>query len=352
MLLILTTTRRLLIALFLFLAWTPAAYAWSWPVQGPVLRQFSYDEAHPYAAGQHRGIDIGADADGESVVAPAAGTVSFAGTVPTNGKSITIETSDGYSITLTHLGTILVAKGAALAERDPVATIGPSGTPEVDGPYVHLGIRHTADANGYVDPLTLLPPATQTGASDSGSTVSEPSTSGSSVTTTVTEPAPVAVASTPVATTRGPTVHANRSHASSQKDGRSREPRANAQPERSSERPAAHPASSDRRNDRPARVPHRRPSEPTRSSQRPVVEAVAHEPTVLDAGHEIRPSAPLPATPTPGVLVPLICNGAAALVALAAAFAATYRRRRTAQCHGEGARVLRLPARRVMRRAA
>ena len=128
-------------------------------MQGPVLQPFSYDEAHPYAAGQHRGIDIGADAAGETVVAPAAGTVSFAGTVPTNGKSVTIETADGYSVTLTHLGSIAVAKGAAVAEQDAVGTVGPSGTPEVDGPYVHLGIRVTADPNGYVDPLGLLPPA-------------------------------------------------------------------------------------------------------------------------------------------------------------------------------------------------
>ncbi len=85
-------------------------------MQGPVLQGFSYDEAHPYAAGQHRGIDIGADAEGETVVAPAAGTVSFAGTVPTNGKSVTIETADGYSVTLTHLGSIGVTKGASVSE--------------------------------------------------------------------------------------------------------------------------------------------------------------------------------------------------------------------------------------------
>ena len=47
-------------------------------MQGPVLQGFAYDEAHPYASGQHRGIDIGADAAGESVVAPASGAVSFA----------------------------------------------------------------------------------------------------------------------------------------------------------------------------------------------------------------------------------------------------------------------------------
>ena len=128
-------------------------------MQGPVVQPFSYDEAHPYAAGQHRGVDIGADAAGESVVAPAAGTVSFAGTVAANGKSVTIETADGYSVTLTHLGSIAVAKGATVAEQDVVGTVGPSGTPEVDGPYVHLGIRVTADPDGYVDPLGLLPPA-------------------------------------------------------------------------------------------------------------------------------------------------------------------------------------------------
>src|SRR5207245_1943826 len=114
----------------LFLAWPPVAHAWSWPVQGPVLQGFAYDEAHPYASGQHRGVDIRADAAGETVIAPAAGTVSFAGTVPTNGKSLTIETPDGHSVTLTHLGSTLVAKGAAVSEGAAVGTIGPSGTPE------------------------------------------------------------------------------------------------------------------------------------------------------------------------------------------------------------------------------
>jgi Peptidase family M23 len=141
-------------------------------VQGPVLKPFAYDEAHPYAAGQHRGIDIGADSVGTSVGAPAAGTVSFAGTVPTNGKSVTIETADGYSVTLTHLGSIAVSKGATVAEQDTVGTVGPSGTPEVDGPYVHLGIRVTADPNGYVDPLGVLPAPSESGADESGSTQS------------------------------------------------------------------------------------------------------------------------------------------------------------------------------------
>ena len=152
--------RKLTTTVVIFLVWVPVASAWSWPVQGPVLAPFSYDEAHPYDAGQHRGIDIGASATGDPVIAPASGTVSFAGYVPTSGESLTIETSDGYSVTLTHLGSIGVAEGAAVAEGAVVGTVGPSGTPEEPGPYVHLGIRLTADSLGYLDPVGLLPPPT------------------------------------------------------------------------------------------------------------------------------------------------------------------------------------------------
>jgi pyruvate/2-oxoglutarate dehydrogenase complex dihydrolipoamide acyltransferase (E2) component len=164
-----------------FLAWAPVAQAWTWPVEGPVLQAFSFDEAHPYAAGQHRGIDIGAAAAGDAVVAPASGTISFAGSVPTSGRTVTIETSDGYSVTLTHLGSIAVAPGATVAEGAVVGTVGPSGAPEQPGPYVHLGIRVSADANGYVDPLDLLPPLAPPPPSPTGS--SSGSHSGRSATT-------------------------------------------------------------------------------------------------------------------------------------------------------------------------
>jgi murein DD-endopeptidase MepM/ murein hydrolase activator NlpD len=139
------------------LVWVPVASAWSWPVKGPVLQPFSYDEAHPYDAGQHRGIDIGAAASEDQIVAPAGGTVSFAGIVPTSGQSLTIETADGYSVTLAHLGSIVVEAGASVSEGDVVGTVGPSGTAEQSVPYVHLGIRLTTDPLGYLDPLGLLP---------------------------------------------------------------------------------------------------------------------------------------------------------------------------------------------------
>jgi len=135
----------------------PAAGAWTWPVAGPVLAPFTFDPAHPYAGGQHRGVDIGAPT-GTTVVAPAAGQVTFAGTVPASGKSVSILTADAFSVTLTHLGTVEVAKGAVVAEGAPVGTVGPSGTPELDVPYVHLGVRVDANDEGYLDPLGFLPP--------------------------------------------------------------------------------------------------------------------------------------------------------------------------------------------------
>ena len=131
------------------------ALAWTWPVAGPVLRPFVLGD-DPYAAGQHRGVDVGAPA-GEPVRAPESGTVSFAGTVPGGGRTVTVRTEDGYSVTLVHLGSIAVAPGAVVAEGNALGTVGPSGDPEHTIPYVHLGVRLTADPTGYLDPLGLLP---------------------------------------------------------------------------------------------------------------------------------------------------------------------------------------------------
>src|SRR5215472_15617365 len=149
--------RRFVLVLIAALAFAGPASAWTWPASGPVLLAYSFDPAHPYAAGQHRGIDVGGS-PGELVRAPAGGVVTFAGTVPGSGKSVTILTTDAWSVTVTQLGSIAVTKGATVAEGDGVGTIGPSGDPEVSGPYVQLGIRHADQDQGYVDPTTLLPP--------------------------------------------------------------------------------------------------------------------------------------------------------------------------------------------------
>jgi hypothetical protein len=309
LLLSLTTIRRLALVLLVFLVWTPAAYAWSWPVHGPVLQPFSYDEAHPYASGQHRGIDIGADAAGETVLAPAAGTISFAGTVPTNGKTITIETADGYSVTLTHLGSIAVAKGATVAEQDAVGTIGPSGTPEVDAPYVHLGIRLTADPNGYVDPLGLLPPVSGDAAQTS-TTAAQPASSGAASAAPAAKPAPSAPRSTRVAATHRARTKPAQSHVRTHPEQRAQEPRSTVRSSRSQHSSAAQ----DRTN------------KPT-SISRPVPRR-----TVLDDGLEAEPTLSItqPQRKPSSPLLALACNWAAALFAFGAALAVHRRRPQSA----------------------
>ena len=94
----------------------------------------------------------------EAVRAPAAGTVTFVGSVPTHGLTVTIATADGYAVTLTHLGAAPVAKGASVDEGATGRDCRPEReTAEHPRPYVHLGIRVAADEHGYVDPLSLLP---------------------------------------------------------------------------------------------------------------------------------------------------------------------------------------------------
>src|SRR5438874_3467420 len=99
-----------ILATILALTLVPSAGAWTWPADGPVIRPFAFDAAHPYAAGQHRGIDVGG-AVGSTVDAAAGGLVSFAGTVPHNGKTVSIQTADGYTLTHVQPGSIAVHQG-------------------------------------------------------------------------------------------------------------------------------------------------------------------------------------------------------------------------------------------------
>ena len=148
-------TAFLLPALFAILVGASPAHAWTWPVDGPVLQPFSLGD-DPYAAGYHRGVDVAAPA-GSPVRAPAGGTVTFAGTVPRGGRTLTIRTADGYAVRLLHLGTFAVGRGESVREGDVVAAVGPSGEVEHPEPYVHLGVRIASERDGYVDPLSLLP---------------------------------------------------------------------------------------------------------------------------------------------------------------------------------------------------
>ena len=152
--------RTLAAAVALALLVSPTASGWTWPLDGPILRPFSFG-ADPHAGGQHRGLDVGG-AVGTTVYAPASGTVSFVGSVPNGGHALTVQTSDGYAVTLLQLGSIALVRGAVVAEGQPVGVVGTSADATTREAHVHLGIRRAVEPDGYLDPLDFLParPAT------------------------------------------------------------------------------------------------------------------------------------------------------------------------------------------------
>ena len=105
--------------------------------------------AQPWAAG-HRGIDLDAEA-GSPVLAPAAGTVTVAGTVVDRGV-VTILHADGRRSSLEPVSPAVVV-GQQVAAGDVVGTVSGERS-HCAGTCLHWGVREGLD---YLDPLTLLP---------------------------------------------------------------------------------------------------------------------------------------------------------------------------------------------------
>jgi len=129
----------------------PAA-RWAWPLapRPAVLRGF--DEVGRYAAG-HRGADLAAD-PGQPVLAPAPGTVVFAGAVAGRGVLV-LEHAGGLRSSYEPV-VAGVAVGAVVRAGDVVAAL--AATPAHCGAAacLHLGVRR---GETYLDPLLLLLPA-------------------------------------------------------------------------------------------------------------------------------------------------------------------------------------------------
>jgi len=117
------------------------------PIPGPITRHFEPPPT-PYAAG-HRGIDFGAPV-GTTVVASADGTVSFAGQVG-GSLFVSIDHTGGLRTTYSFLSAILVKKGQAVAQGQPIARSGPGATGEK--PNLHFGLRSGSE---YLDPEPYL----------------------------------------------------------------------------------------------------------------------------------------------------------------------------------------------------
>jgi murein DD-endopeptidase MepM/ murein hydrolase activator NlpD len=125
-----------------------AARGWERPVQGSVLRLFSVAPDR-FAAGQHRGVDLGAPA-GAPVRAACGGRVSFAGRVPRGGQTVSVRCGRLVA-TYQHLGVVVVRRGQVVLPGARIGTVG-HARPR---PHVHLGARDAATGT-YVDPLALL----------------------------------------------------------------------------------------------------------------------------------------------------------------------------------------------------
>ena len=136
----------LLLALLLALA--APAHAdprWRWPVRGEVVTPF-HVTPHPFAPGQHRGIDIAARA-GARVRSACEGRVRFAGSVPGRGRVVTVRCGDLVA-TYLELATTAVRAGAAVAAGAPIGTVSAS--------HLQLGARRAGGRTAYLDPLRLL----------------------------------------------------------------------------------------------------------------------------------------------------------------------------------------------------
>lgn len=153
--------RRALIAVATFLAVlltaAPAHADWVWPVNGEVITPYRNGD-DPYAAGQHRGIDISAHT-GTTVVAATAGDVRFAGTAGSSGLTVSIRTGDGlFDTSYLHLSSTAVSKGQRVAAGDLVGAVGTTGVRSAERPHLHFGVRDAGSRHAYRDPLAFLPP--------------------------------------------------------------------------------------------------------------------------------------------------------------------------------------------------
>lgn len=153
----LTGRAALLACAALLVTAPPAVHAdtWTWPVEGEVLSQYRYG-GDPFAAEQHRGIDVAAPV-GETVRAATDGTVTFAGTAGDSGLTVAVRTADGrFDTSYLHLDSLSVGEGDVVSEGAELGTAGTTGQRSTAAAHVHFGVRVAGSDDAYRDPLRFL----------------------------------------------------------------------------------------------------------------------------------------------------------------------------------------------------
>lgn len=110
-----------------------------WPVEGPVTGSFG-ERTDPFngEGAFHSGVDISAGY-GQSVIAPADGTVTFADFMGGYGRAIIIEHGHGISTRYGHLANFAVIAGQRVQRGDTIGYVGLSG--RSTGPHLHYEVR-------------------------------------------------------------------------------------------------------------------------------------------------------------------------------------------------------------------
>lgn len=123
------------------------------PVTGALVtahgarRAYIDPSGHVAANGQHGGVDLAAPA-GAAIVAPAAGTVAFAGTWSIRGNVVVLDHGAGVHSVYAHASSIAVAAGQPVTRGQILGRVGSTGLST--GPHLHWEVRVAGVA---VEPL-------------------------------------------------------------------------------------------------------------------------------------------------------------------------------------------------------
>lgn len=121
---------------------------WITPLPGPVIERIFDLRNGPYQAG-HRGLDLHAR-QGDTVLAPTDGTVTFSGTVVDRGV-LTLRTTSGYLVSFEPVSSALRA-GDSVQRGDTLGVVAGGGHCRISS--LHVGVRSDKT---YLNPLRFFP---------------------------------------------------------------------------------------------------------------------------------------------------------------------------------------------------
>jgi murein DD-endopeptidase MepM/ murein hydrolase activator NlpD len=111
-----------------------------WPVLGRITSPYGATRISSSSGGTrpHMGVDIGAPI-GTPIIAPADGTVIFAGRESEYGRLISIDHGHGFTTRYGHLRAIYVKTGERVRMGQTIGSVGTSGSST--GPHLHYEVR-------------------------------------------------------------------------------------------------------------------------------------------------------------------------------------------------------------------